>query len=317
MKISMIVSCLVIATFVAVTASAQTATAQPPTVRLSPEAAACLRACAAGGSATKCPGIDAATKALVEKLAADIRALQTQVAAHSAALKNQEARLKVLEATKEGGTGGADIGKEIADLRTAINTEVGRVDGLKKAYDAKFASQDKAIEALAQKLGAEIDIVRGDVIAHQRRIEALEEKSFVNLGARGGIIVLVGLDKSLYSGMMASPRLTMNLTKNAWIAGDLGPVLSFGRFPTGMYGRVGVGYDFSSGVYGTLGGSGAFVGYNESLKAQAFYLAADAGVGMRFGAVDLSANILAGPKLAKGSTDVAFGGVLQLGVTFK
>lgn len=315
MKFGIAIVMFLVGMLATLTVSAQTA--PDATGKFPPAIAECLRAHLASTPSTKpCGGLNPAEQARIAALLGEIRALKARIAEKDAKLAAEETRLTDLTravANASPGTDNKALVGEISALVAAIKENNAGVNALAEA-SAKLA-------ATTQQNG-----LASDVANLKARADSLEKKigdlaskvtPSAAIGLRTGVILLASLDKAYYSGIMASPRLTLNLSKNAWVAGDLGPLVSFGKFPTGLHGRVGVGYDLSEHAYGTFGGSGSFVGYNEVLKAQAFYLMADAGFGMRFGAVDLSVSGLAGPKLAKGSTDFAFGGVFQIGATFK
>ena len=304
-----VVSALFVALFVS-TASAQSA---PPAVRFDPATTACLRAYATGVAtdiAAKCGGVDDTTKKRLAALAGEIAALRAKVKTHAEMLKDHEARLKALESAKPTGDGGAAA---VARLKADIATELDSI----KALQVDHATQLAARLAGETKLGEATARLTTDVSQLEQRVKALESQSFVTVGARAGVIVLASLDKTLYSGGMMGPRLTMNASKNVWVAADVAPMISGGKLPLGVHNRVGLGYNFTSQVYGTAGASGTWVGLNESVKVQAFYLMADGGVGMRFGAAELSGQLLLGPKFsAKNGASLAGGGVIQLGATF-
>ncbi len=308
-KIMSVVSALFVALFVS-TASAQSA---PPAVRFDSATTACLRAYATGVKAdivAKCVGVDDTTQTRLAALAAEINALKAKVKTHGETLKDHEARLAALESAKPTGDGGKAA---VAQLKVDIATELGQIKALQAAHATQLAARLAGETKLDDEIGG-IELWSRKIT---ERVTALEARQFVTIGARAGVIVLASLDKTLYSGGMMGPRLTLHPNKNVWVAADVAPMISGGKLPLGVHNRVGLGYNFTSQVYGTAGASGTWVGLNESVKAQAFYLMADGGVGMRFGAVELSGSLLLGSKFsAKNGAALAGGGVLQLGATF-
>ncbi len=282
--------------------------------KLSPEAAACLRACAAKKTTPTatpvCGGLDQATKARIEKLVGEISALQAQLVAQATKLAENEKKLALLEGRV---SGLANVKDEISGLRS-VNLGIVRDIAAIRAANAKFL---ETYGLTITGLVSGILELQSEYEALESRVTMLESKIWYGLiGVRAGAIGLVGSDGSTYSGGVVGPRLTLSLGPKTWFTVDTDVTVASSQNPLGMHVRGGVGYDFHPNWYVNGGISATGVGFDSRLMTQANYWMADVGVGVHSDRFFAGANALAGVKQTSKSTDAAFGGVFILGVTF-
>jgi hypothetical protein len=288
-------------TFLVLAATAISAEAATPYVEfrqaLTEPQLQCMRKCIADGRSKEAIGC-----ATTRKGKKAVKAVVQKHDALAGKLKAINARIDELS-NRVGVLGDGPDTSSVAGQLEKLRGELGDVQRQIGEFESKFAGK------------MELGVLSDEVRRALADIEDLKNvMSPVKFGPIGGVLIVHSTDGTNYAGGLLGVRLGLHLTSDLLVQVDGYGTVSGGNDPFGLGGRLGLGYRFNDTLGMELGLGGAFIGYDEHLRASLAFLAVDVGPTVRYKAVSVSGKLLLGTELDKGKSAFAIGGVVLLGI---